>query len=82
MKNVIDRKKSCEKMNGFVRSEGDIGRISESCGVSRDTVKKWLKGRSFPSTANLYNMVSVLGVTMEDVLLVNDGIRIEKWQRS
>lgn len=81
MKSVIDRKRTCERMKGYVNGVEDIKRLMRACGVSEMAVRKWLSGKSFPTTQHLYTFVSIYGITFEELLVLRKGTKL-KGQRS
>ena len=74
MKNVINKKATGLKISQAMQKKSiTVCQLAEFLGVSCQAVYKFMKGQSIPSTRNLFAISQILGVSMENLLVLNAG---------
>ena len=53
--------------------------IATICGISRNAVSRWERGDCMPTIDNLVILASVLGVTLEELLVIDKNDIPEKY---
>lgn len=62
MSNFSEKLKELMKIKGLNQSE-----LSELCGVSQNSISRWLSGKAEPSISNTIAVARALGVTVADL---------------
>lgn len=68
MHRVIDKKATGLNLFFLIRDSGHTTKdIEEACGVTRQTVNKWINGNMLPSIDNIVILADMLNVNMERI---------------
>ncbi len=72
---IIDRKANGERIR-FLMNKKSIStkEMATSLGVAYPTVNKYLSGQRLPEINILFNMANLLGVIIDDLLVVNEDV--------
>lgn len=73
----IDSVATGKRIHDLMKCKGlSMKAVSEEVLVSQQSVWKWCKGQTVPSLDNMVILSRILGVPMDDIIVVNENIEI------